>query len=112
MMNINEIIEDIVLLKLENIEPLKEIGITEKSIFAKILGYDDNGIWIHHPNFQIPENTSNSTKSIKPPSTRELEASILISWGFIISIVHFPNAKGLDFPNPLNKQIGFIPEEK
>ena len=38
MMNINEIIEDVVLLKLENFEPLKELGITQNSIFAKIMG--------------------------------------------------------------------------
>jgi hypothetical protein len=58
MMNINEIIEDIVLLKLENFEPLKDLGIIQKSLFAKILGYDEHGIWIHHPKFQVADGVS------------------------------------------------------
>ena len=110
MMNINEIIEDVVLLKLENFEPLKELGITQNSIFAKIMGYDNNGIWIHHPQFQVPE--QENTDSSKPPKTRSVEASVLISWGFIVSIVHFPGLEGFDFPNRLDKNIGFNSEEK
>ncbi|MDP6684936.1 MAG: hypothetical protein QGH24_03230 [Candidatus Marinimicrobia bacterium] len=108
MMNIDEIIEDIVLLKLENFEPLKDLGIIQKSLFAKILGHDEYGIWIHHPKFQVAETQEGKQiKSIKPPKTREVEASVLIPWGFIVSIVHFPGVEGFDFPNPLDKHIGF-----
>jgi hypothetical protein len=108
MMNINEIIEDIVLLKLENFEPLKDLGINQKSLFAKIMGFDDYGVWIHHPKFQVAEvQKRKKTKSIKPPKTRDVEASILIPWGFIVSIVHFPGVEGFDFPSPFDKSMGF-----
>ena len=36
-----------------------------------------------------------------------LESSILIPWGFISSVVHFPEAEGFDFPNPFETKIGF-----
>ena len=108
MMNINEIIEDIVLLKLENFEPLKDLGIIQKSLFAKILGYDEHGVWIHHPKFQVADvQEGKQIKYIKAPKTREVEASVLIPWGFIVSIVHFPGEQGFDFPNPFEKHIGF-----
>tara|TARA_Y100000588_G_scaffold390903_1_gene497900 strand:- start:205172 stop:205510 length:339 start_codon:yes stop_codon:yes gene_type:complete len=112
MMNISEIIDDIVLLKLENHEPLKDLGIIQKSLFAKILGYDEHGVWIYHPKFQVAEAPDGEIKSIKPPKTREVEASVLIHWGFIVSIVHFPGVEGFDFPNPFEKQIGFDTEPK
>ena len=51
MMKIDSIVEDIVLLILENHEPLAKIGIIKDKLFVKIKGYDENGIWIHHPGF-------------------------------------------------------------
>ena len=108
MMNINEVIDDIVLLKLENYEPLKDLGIIQKSLFAKILGYDEHGVWIHHPKFQVADvQEGKQIKSIKAPKTREVEAAVLMPWGFIVSIVHFPGEQGFDFPNPFEKHIGF-----
>ena len=113
MMNISEIIDDIVLLKLENHESLKDLGIIQKSLFAKILGYDEHGVWIHHPKFQVAEvPEGKQIKLIKPPKTREVAASVLIRWGFIITIVHFPGVEGLDFPSPFEKQIGFDTDNK
>ena len=113
MMNISEIIDDIVLLKLENYEPLKDLGIIQKSLFTKILGYDEYGVWIHHPKFQVAEvPDGKQIKSIKPPKTREVAASVLIPWGFIVSIVHFPGVEGFDFPSPFEKQIGFETNEE
>ena len=40
-------------------------------------------------------------------SKKKLKATILIPWAFIISIVHFPEAEGYDFPNPFEQSIGF-----
>jgi len=36
-----------------------------------------------------------------------VEASILIPWGFIVSIAHFPGSEGFDFPSPFDSEIGF-----
>ena len=102
MMKIEEVVGDIILLVLDNHEPLKKIGIDQDKIFAKIKGYDENGMWIYHPEFQVP-----SFDSKNGGKTKTLEASILIPWAFIVSIAHFPGAQGFDFPSPLDQPIGF-----
>ena len=55
MMKIEEIVGDIVLIVLENYDPLKKIGINQDKIFVEVKGYDENGIWIHHPKFAMPK---------------------------------------------------------
>ena len=53
------------------------------------------------PNFTIPKINNNKSEKQK------VEASILIPWGFIVSIAHFPGAEGFDFPSPFDSHIGF-----
>ena len=102
MMKIEEVVGDLILIVLNNHEPLKKIGIDKDKIFVMVKGYDENGIWIHHPKFQVP-----SFDSTKKEKTKSLEATILIPWGFIISIAHFPGAEGFDFPSPFKHNFGF-----
>ena len=102
MMKIEEVVGDLILLVLDNHEPLKKIGIDQDKIFVHVKGYDENGMWIHHPGFQVPNITGDGSKE-----TKELEASILIPWAFIVSIAHFPGAEGFDFPSPFEQHIGF-----
>ncbi|MFL2983105.1 MAG: hypothetical protein ACJZ12_01780 [Candidatus Neomarinimicrobiota bacterium] len=102
MMKIEEVVGDLILIILENHEPLKKIGIDQDKIFAHVKGYDENGIWIHHPGFQVPDLSDEKNKN-----TKSLEASILIPWVFIVSIAHFPGADGFDFPSPFEQHIGF-----
>ena len=102
MMKIEEVVGDLILIVLDNHEPLKKIGIDQDKIFAHVKGYDENGIWIHHPGFQVPDITNE-----KGENTKSLEASILIPWVFIVSIAHFPGADGFDFPSPFKQHIGF-----
>ena len=97
MMKIEEVVGDLILIVLDNHEPLKKIGIDQDKIFAQVKGYDENGIWIHHPVFELPNKKGK----------KKLKATILIPWAFIISIVHFPEAEGYDFPNPFEQKIGF-----
>ena len=102
MMKIEEVVGDLILLILDNHEPLEKIGIDQDRIFVKVKGYDENGMWIHHPGFQVPNLSSKKEKD-----TKRLEASILIPWVFIVSIAHFPGADGFDFPSPFKQHIGF-----
>ena len=102
MMKIEAIVGDIVLLVLNTHDPLQKVGIDQDKIFVKIKGYDENGIWIHHPNFNVPD-----IEDKKRKKTKIVEASILIAWPFIISIVHFPGTDGFDLPSPFEKHIGF-----
>ena len=75
---------------LDNHEPLK-IGIDQDKIFVHTKGYDENGMWIHHPSFEVPDLKSEKTKMTRG----KLEASILIPWAFIVSIAHFPWSRRL-----------------
>ncbi len=102
MMKIEMIVDDIVLLVLSEHDPLKELGITQNKLFAKVTGYDENGIWIENPAFRLPD-----TKAKDPQAFKTVMASILIPWLYISSIVHFPNVGGFDFPNPFEQDIGF-----
>ena len=102
MMKIEEVVGDLILLILDNHEPLKKIGIDQDKIFVQVKGYDENGMWIHHPGFQVPDfNNENEG------GTQKVEASILIPWVFIVSIAHFPGVEGFDFPSPFDQHIGF-----
>lgn len=102
MMKIEEVVGDIILIILEGHEPLQKIGIESDKIYAHVKGYDGHGLWIYQPQFKIPK--SNSTKKDTP---QKVEASILIPWGFIVSIAHFPGSEGFDFPSPFDSEIGF-----
>ena len=106
MMKIETIVSDVVLLVLQDTEPLKELGIQKNKIYARIAGYDENGIWIEHPNFQIPrmENPDDKNSNI---TSETVTASVLIAWPYVCSIVHFPGVEGFDFPDPFDQHIGF-----
>ena len=102
MMKIEKVVGDLILLVLNNHEPLKKIGIDQDKIFVKVEGYDENGMWIHHPGFLVP-----NLKDENKEKTKKIVASILIPWNFIVSIAHFPGAEGFDFPSPFEQHIGF-----
>ncbi|MFL3006245.1 MAG: hypothetical protein ACJZ1R_08785 [Candidatus Neomarinimicrobiota bacterium] len=102
MMKIEKVVGDLILLILDNHESLKKIGIEQDKIFVKVEGYDENGMWIHHPGFLVP-----NLKDENKGNTKKIVASILIPWAFIVSIAHFPGAEGFDFPSPFEQHIGF-----
>lgn len=106
MTSIKDIVEDVVLIALHNHEPLAHVGITQSPLFAKVSGYDDFGVWIEAPHFKIPDLKKKKTKTGKQPY-QTVEGRVLIPWGFIISIVHFPGVEGFDLPDPAEQPIGF-----
>ena len=46
MMKIEEVVGDLILVVLDNHEPLAKIGIDQDKIFVYVNGYDENGMWI------------------------------------------------------------------
>ena len=102
MMKIEKVVGDLILLVLDNHEPLKKIGIDQDKIFVKVEGYDKNEMWIHHQGFLVP-----NLKDENKEKTKKIVASILIPWAFIVSIAHFPGAEGFDFSSPFEQHIGF-----
>ena len=101
-MKIEKVVGDLILLVLDNHEPLKKIGIDQDKIFVRVKGYDENGMWIHHPGFLVP-----NLKDENKKKTKKIVASILIPWAFVVSVAHFPGAEGFDFPSPFEQHIGF-----
>ena len=105
MMKIETIVGDVVLLVLQDAETLKELGIQKNKIYARVAGYDENGIWIEHPNFQIPRMENPDDKDSKI-TTETVTASVLIAWPYVCSIVHFTGVEGFDFHDHFDKNIG------
>jgi hypothetical protein len=112
MMKMKNIAGDIVLLVLANPEPLAELGVTQKSIYVKVLGFDDYGIWVEFTNFKIPKLKTSKGEKPKRPMYQSVTGSLLIPWPLITSIVHFPGVDGFDLPSPFESNIGFDIEEK
>ena len=54
MMTISRTINDVVLVVLKNPEILEPIGISQEKFFTKVLGYDETGIWVQFPDFELP----------------------------------------------------------
>lgn len=111
MMKIEDIVGDVVLLTLEKYKPLQEFGMDGDKLYTKIVGYDEYGIWINYPKFPIPV-MQNPPKKKTKTKFKKVTASMLIPWGYITSIVHFPGQEGFDFENPFNFNVGFDLKEK
>ena len=107
MVKMKDITGDIVLLILASAEPLADIGITQKTIYVKVLGYDDYGIWIEFANFKIPKLKTAKGNTPKRPMYQSVTGSLLIPWPMITSIIHFPGVDGFDLPSPFESHIGF-----
>ena len=109
-MSIKEIEGAKVLLRV-NPEALKLIGvqgIDEPSFYARIVGVDQLGLWVEHPNFcSIPAYTEDG-QYIPPEKRRKVcyKAYVLILWQYITSVVYFPEREGYA-PAEEGAEIGF-----
>ena len=97
MFKTENIIGDIVFISFINVEDFKYIGISKSGHFL-VKGFDQLGVWVLHPGL-ITKNDK-IEKHIK-------EATFLIMWNQIATIMHYPNRDGYDFPSEFDKQIGF-----
>jgi len=111
-MKMKNITGDVVLLILANTEALADIGINKKTVYVKVLGYDDYGLWVEFSNFKIPKLKTAKGKTPKRHIYQTVTGSLLIPWPLITSIVHFPGVDGFDFPSPFESQVGFDIDEE
>lgn len=112
IMSMKKIAGDIVLLILADPAPLADLGVSQNSIYVKVLGYDDYGIWVEFSNFKIPKLKTEKGEKPKRPIYQSVTGSLLIPWPLITSIVHFPGVDGFDLPSPFESKIGFEIDEK
>jgi len=96
-----------VLVVLKTPEILEPVGITQEKFFAKVLGYDETGLWVQFPDFELPVRVGEESNLWIPESMQEVDASAMIPWGAIGTVMHFPNVEGYDKPSPFNRDIGF-----
>ena len=107
MMTIAHAINDVVLVVLKTPEILEPVGITQEKFFAKLLGYDENGLWVQFPDFELPLRVGEESGLWIPESMQKVDASALLPWNAIATVMHFPGAQGYDHPSPFNRDIGF-----
>ena len=106
-MTVSKTIQDVVLVVLKDIGPLEPLGLKEKQFFAKVHGYDEMGLWIELPDFPVPVTASTDSGLWTPEVMENVNASAMIPWGALATVVHFPDVRGYDYPSPFNRQIGF-----
>jgi hypothetical protein len=95
---IDDAVNKTVMLVLFTSDGLEAAGIKEKKFYAKIVGRDSIGLWIENPKLETTR-VRNDNGAIIPPDRRHLEehvAYVLIPWGNIRSVVHFPTREGFD----------------
>jgi hypothetical protein len=108
-MTIDDIINKTVMLMIFHHEGFEAAGIKEKKFYAKIVGRDSVGLWIENPKLETTR-VRDENGTIIPPDQRKHEeylAHVLIPWGNLRSIVHFPTRQSLDrFEDEEAKAIG------
>ena len=108
MMQLEHIVGDVVCIVLRDPDSLKEINLNERLNWLKVRGFDKMGLWVEHPDLVVFKTEENG-KPI-PPKKRvkeRLDASVLITWDNIQTIMHYPNREGYDFPSEFEREVGF-----
>ena len=109
-----EIVGDIVQVVLNDSKGLETIGVTSAAPYLKVIGMDDLGLLVEHPQYVLVKTNDANGRPMPEDQwvTTRLEANFLLRWDKIATLVHFPNWEGFDFPNPLDgKPIGFVTPE-
>ncbi|MEE9167069.1 MAG: hypothetical protein V3U24_06380 [Candidatus Neomarinimicrobiota bacterium] len=114
VMTIEDTINDIVLVVLNEKGLLTDVGISKNMFYSRILGYDEFGVWLEHPNFEIVVSEDQKGKPLPASKVRRerFDASIHVPWRNVATLIHFPKREGFDFPSPFERKIGFPTEEK
>ncbi len=109
MFTLENIIGDIVFVSLRDKSFLSKIAIPEDISHFKIMGQDQLGLWVEHPQLTFKYKLDENGKSIpeKEQKIEKVDAVFLIAWGNIDTIMHYPNRDGYDFPSEFETDIGF-----
>ena len=92
-MNIADVVGSKVMVLFNTTKGLEQLGIDDPSKYCRIVGYDNIGLWVENPHYE--ETPIRDEKGgLIPPEERKREsyrAHILIPWGNVRSIAHFPD---------------------
>ena len=98
MMTIDDTINSTVMMMIFHHEGLEAAGIKERKFYAKVVGRDSIGLWIENPKMETTRVRFDNGLLI-PPDQRQHEehlAYVLIPWGNIRSVAHFPAREDFD----------------
>ena len=114
MFTTQEIIGDIVFISFNDHKRYLDIGIDCNCGHFMVLGYDNIGIWVSHPNLILSTTKDSSGKLLSENkiTKQKIESNFLITWDNIKTLMHYPNRKGFDFPSEFDKEFGFKIGEK
>tara|TARA_B100000941_G_scaffold102288_1_gene71612 strand:+ start:205 stop:537 length:333 start_codon:yes stop_codon:yes gene_type:complete len=109
LFTLENIIGDIVFVSLRDKSFLSKIAIPEDLNHFKIMGQDQLGLWVEHPQLTFKYKLDKNGDSIakNEQKTERVDAVFLIAWGNIDTIMHYPNREGYDFPSEFETDIGF-----
>jgi hypothetical protein len=98
-MILDDLKEEVVLIKLRGHEELLTFGISTSNIYAKVIEVDERvGVWVENPKW-TPRRESQEDEGHL--------AQILIRWEYIIGIMTFPEREGFRDEEDI-KPIGFV----
>ena len=113
MFTTEDIIGDIIYISFRDKNRYSEIGVSG-DVHYKVLGYDNFGIWVKHPWLEKTITVDKHGKPIRTDDVvhKEIDSNFLILWSNILTLMHYPDRKGFDFPSEFNKKYGFKIKDK
>ena len=109
MFKTEDIVGDIVFISFKNTDQLLDLGIDSSPAHYHIRGFDQIGLWLDHPGVVIARTEDKDGKPIPENKIKKekIDASFLVTWDNINSIMHYPKREGFDFPSEFDVEIGF-----
>ena len=109
MFKTQDVIGDVVFIALHDKTMLNHVGLNSECGHFKVMGYDNFGLWVEHPDLYIvtAEDDTGNPLPAGEEKKEHIEANIFIHWSNIKTLMHYPNRKGFDFPSEFDKDIGF-----
>ena len=109
MFSVDQIVGDVVYIKFKDPSFLTDIRIDQRQSHFLVKGEDNLGIWLEHPKLEFLKSEDSEGKPL--PSNKQsvlrIDATFLVHWHNISTIMHYPNREGFDFPSEFDKNIGF-----
>ena len=92
-MNISDIIGHKVMVLFHSSKGLEALGIDDETKYCRVVGFDNVGLWVENPTYEETP-LRDADGALIPPEGRVRKrylAHILIPWGNVRSVVHFPD---------------------
>jgi hypothetical protein len=91
-MNISDVVGRKAMVQFHSSKGLESLGIDASSKYCRIVGYDSIGLWVENPSYEETPLRDEQGNLLSPEqrTKRSYTAHILIPWGNVQAIVHFP----------------------